>query len=165
MEATRKFVIQQFMSIGDPKLARNIEISIYNWTLKFIKASRKKPEICSHFKMHYKARYLATKNAFYNGGLQEKLKSGAVSCREMVTMNQAQLWPGGPYYKAIEDARVKDLEKLSFAAKDADYEGVFRCGKCKSNKTTYYQMQTRSADEPMTTYVNCTNCGNRWKFS
>lgn len=31
-------------------------------------------------------------------------------------------------------------------------------------KTTYYQMQTRSADEPMTTFVTCVNCGNRWKF-
>jgi transcription elongation factor S-II len=26
------------------------------------------------------------------------------------------------------------------------------------------QMQTRSADEPMTTFVTCVNCGNKWKF-
>jgi len=41
---------------------------------------------------------------------------------------------------------------------------AFTCGKCKQNKTTYYQLQTRSADEPMTTYVECITCGNRWKF-
>jgi transcription elongation factor S-II len=29
---------------------------------------------------------------------------------------------------------------------------------------TYYQLQTRSADEPMTTFVTCVNCDNRWKF-
>ncbi|PHT48547.1 Transcription elongation factor TFIIS [Capsicum baccatum] len=40
----------------------------------------------------------------------------------------------------------------------------FKCGRCKQNKCTYYQMQTRSADEPMTTYVTCVNCQNRWKF-
>lgn len=40
----------------------------------------------------------------------------------------------------------------------------FQCGKCKQRKCTYYQMQTRSADEPMTTFVSCVNCGNRWKF-
>lgn len=42
-------------------------------------------------------------------------------------------------------------------------DGMFRCGKCKSYKTTYYQLQTRSADEPMTTFHSCVNCGNRWK--
>ena len=40
----------------------------------------------------------------------------------------------------------------------------FVCGKCKSSNCTHYQMQTRSADEPMTTFVSCLNCGKRWKF-
>lgn len=42
--------------------------------------------------------------------------------------------------------------------------GMFTCGKCKGNKTTYFQMQTRSSDEPMTTFVTCLTCSNRWKF-
>jgi DNA-directed RNA polymerase subunit M/transcription elongation factor TFIIS len=46
---------------------------------------------------------------------------------------------------------------------DEKYEGMFKCGKCKSKKTTYYQMQTRSADEPMTTYVTCMDCDAKWK--
>ncbi|XP_055811048.1 transcription elongation factor TFIIS-like [Solanum dulcamara] len=40
----------------------------------------------------------------------------------------------------------------------------FKCGRCRKSQCTYYQMQTRSADEPMTTYVTCVNCQNRWKF-
>eukprot|EP01061_Rhynchopus_euleeides_P036222 TRINITY_DN6108_c0_g1_i1.p1 TRINITY_DN6108_c0_g1~~TRINITY_DN6108_c0_g1_i1.p1 ORF type:complete len:574 (+),score=238.03 TRINITY_DN6108_c0_g1_i1:90-1811(+) len=40
----------------------------------------------------------------------------------------------------------------------------FKCGRCKKNRTTYFQMQTRSADEPMTTFVTCLDCGNAWKF-
>ena len=47
----------------------------------------------------------------------------------------------------------------------SDEDGMFVCGKCKSKKTTYYQLQTRSADEPMTTFVTCTNCNNNWRFS
>jgi len=48
----------------------------------------------------------------------------------------------------------------------------YECRKCKASfpkerekytKCTYYQLQTRSADEPMTTYVTCINCGCRWK--
>jgi len=42
--------------------------------------------------------------------------------------------------------------------------GMFTCGKCKGTKTTYFQMQTRSSDEPMTTFVTCLTCNNRWKF-
>ncbi|CAH2285218.1 transcription elongation factor A 1 isoform X1 [Pelobates cultripes] len=41
---------------------------------------------------------------------------------------------------------------------------LFSCGKCKKKNCTYTQVQTRSADEPMTTFVFCNECGNRWKF-
>ncbi|XP_048119949.1 transcription elongation factor A protein 1 isoform X1 [Alosa alosa] len=41
---------------------------------------------------------------------------------------------------------------------------LFTCGKCKKKCCTYTQVQTRSADEPMTTFVFCNDCGNRWKF-
>ncbi|EAL68293.1 RNA polymerase II elongation factor [Dictyostelium discoideum AX4] len=42
----------------------------------------------------------------------------------------------------------------------------FQCGKCKQRKCTYTQLQTRSADEPPTTFVKCCvkGCGNRWRF-
>ena len=39
------------------------------------------------------------------------------------------------------------------------------CSGCKrKTKCDYYQMQTRSADEPMTTFVTCLECDKRWKF-
>ncbi|GFT66359.1 transcription elongation factor S-II [Nephila pilipes] len=41
---------------------------------------------------------------------------------------------------------------------------LLKCGKCKKNNCTYNQVQTRSADEPMTTFVYCNECGHRWKF-
>uniref|UniRef100_A0A1I7WW80 Transcription elongation factor S-II n=1 Tax=Heterorhabditis bacteriophora TaxID=37862 RepID=A0A1I7WW80_HETBA len=41
---------------------------------------------------------------------------------------------------------------------------MFKCGKCGKKNCTYTQLQTRSSDEPMTTFVFCLECGNRWKF-
>jgi len=41
---------------------------------------------------------------------------------------------------------------------------LFKCGKCGKRDTTYNQLQTRSSDEPMTTFVLCNQCGFRWKF-
>lgn len=39
------------------------------------------------------------------------------------------------------------------------------CRRCrKKTRCDYYQMQTRSADEPMTTFVTCLECDLRWRF-
>jgi transcription elongation factor S-II len=41
--------------------------------------------------------------------------------------------------------------------------GLYKCGRCKGLKTTYTQAQIRRADEPMTTFVSCLQCGHSWK--
>lgn len=41
---------------------------------------------------------------------------------------------------------------------------LLTCGRCKKNDVLYNQLQTRSADEPMTTFCVCEHCGHRWKF-
>jgi transcription elongation factor S-II len=41
---------------------------------------------------------------------------------------------------------------------------TYTCSKCKKNDCSYYQLQVRCNDEPMTTFVNCLNCGNRWSY-
>ena len=40
-----------------------------------------------------------------------------------------------------------------------------KCGRCKAKDCTYYQLQVRCSDEPMTTFINCLNCGNKWSFN
>ena len=40
---------------------------------------------------------------------------------------------------------------------------LFHCGRCGGKNCSYYQLQTRSADEPMTTFVTCLICGKKWK--
>ena len=40
---------------------------------------------------------------------------------------------------------------------------MYRCNKCGKNNCTYYQAQTRGADEPMTTFITCLNCSKKWK--
>ncbi|ORY33014.1 transcription factor S-II, central domain-domain-containing protein [Naematelia encephala] len=68
--------------------------------------------------------------------------------------------------KAMNQALAEEnLFKAKAVGETTAETDAFKCGKCGARKTTYYQMQTRSADEPMTTFVTCTNCKNRWKFS
>ena len=54
-------------------------------------------------------------------------------------------------------------EKNKYTPKIEASTDNFTCGKCKSKECSYYQLQLRSADEPMTTFVTCLNCGQRWK--
>eukprot|EP00928_Gymnodinium_smaydae_P049572 TRINITY_DN3328_c2_g2_i1.p1 TRINITY_DN3328_c2_g2~~TRINITY_DN3328_c2_g2_i1.p1 ORF type:complete len:393 (-),score=115.08 TRINITY_DN3328_c2_g2_i1:178-1356(-) len=72
-----------------------------------------------------------------------------------------------------KNAERRKMAMDAMAAIDQDWamkngqiriSGMFTCGKCKGTQTTYFQMQTRSSDEPMTTFATCLSCGNRWKF-
>lgn len=38
-----------------------------------------------------------------------------------------------------------------------------RCPKCEHNEAYYWQLQTRSADEPATTFKRCTKCRHTWR--
>ncbi|KAL3622034.1 hypothetical protein CASFOL_034230 [Castilleja foliolosa] len=62
------------------------------------------------------------------------------------------------------EIKQKALFNSERAAAPKASTNEFTCGRCKKKETTYYQMQTRSADEPMTTFVTCVNCNNHWKF-
>jgi len=53
----------------------------------------------------------------------------------------------------------KETEKELAATTD-----MYPCKKCHSRKCSHYQMQTRGADEPMTTFITCLNCGHEWRF-
>ena len=89
--------------------------------------------------------------------LREKIKDGMIEPYDLVNMTREELNP-----EVWENLKTKTLNKV-VVKQEAQEDGMFKCNKCKSMKTVYYQMQTRSADEPMTTYVTCTNCNFKWK--
>ena len=103
-----------------------------------------------------------------NEDLFLKLKNKEIKAHELAYMSHQELRPD-IWNPLLEAKRLKDENK--FAPKIEASTDDFKCLKCKSrglseeeySKCTYYQLQTRSADEPMTTFVTCINCGNRWR--
>ncbi|XDV45717.1 hypothetical protein PO909_013764, partial [Leuciscus waleckii] len=63
--------------------------------------------------------------------------------------------------KALTKESIREHQLSKVGGTETD---MFICGKCRGKNCTYTQVQTRSADEPMTTFVLCNECGNRWKF-
>ena len=96
----------------------------------------------------------------YNIQLREKQKNVVISIYHELNKNNV-LFNSSDFssYKFKEYKQFKYLtEPLQVC------EGIHTCSKCKSKKTYSYQLQTRSSDEPMTNFVTCAECGNKWKF-
>ncbi|KAJ7581131.1 transcription factor S-II, central domain-containing protein [Mycena floridula] len=99
-----------------------------------------------------------------NPGLRESVVSGIIAAGSLATMSSADM--ASEERKAADQKIAQDNLFKTLGAGEPEAEtDAFQCGRCKQRKCRYRQAQTRSADEPMTTFVTCVNCNNRWKFS
>jgi transcription elongation factor S-II len=147
--------------LNDQVKAINIEKSIYNKSLEdATKMTIVKRWDNKLFVVVYLNKFKQIYFTLKNPEIIEKIKTGVFISKDMAFKTNQQLYPE-KWDKIIEDKKLR-LENKYFPKIEASTDN-FNCRKCKSNQCTYYQLQTRSADEPMTTYVTCINCGNRWK--
>jgi len=102
-------------------------------------------------------------NLEQNPDLWKKLLAKELSPRIFARMTLDQLLSDEALKKKRE--RIEKLQKRRDLGLGCDTvgEGVFRCRECKSKQIRVHQQQTRSADEPMTTFLQCAKCGKRWR--
>lgn len=83
--------------------------------------------------------------------------------RRLVRMSHQEMNPE-VWRQVFEDIdrrnRRKDRGELA-----EDHIGLYSCGRCKSWRTDFTLLQTRSADEPSTAFILCHDCGKRWRMS
>eukprot|EP00521_Asterionellopsis_glacialis_P012589 CAMPEP_0195299748 /NCGR_PEP_ID=MMETSP0707-20130614/26102_1 /TAXON_ID=33640 /ORGANISM="Asterionellopsis glacialis, Strain CCMP134" /LENGTH=311 /DNA_ID=CAMNT_0040362227 /DNA_START=231 /DNA_END=1163 /DNA_ORIENTATION=- len=111
-----------------------------------------------------------------NAPLRSQILMGQTPADALVVMSSEQLASSDKVQQRadlvnkLQDSRRLDWEQanedkineMCGIKGDLLQASLFTCGRCKSIKTTSTQKQTRSADEPMTVFVLCMNCGNRW---
>ncbi|KAL1603769.1 transcription elongation factor TFIIS [Paraconiothyrium brasiliense] len=96
--------------------------------------------------------------------LRKRVQSGEISPKRFATMTHEEM-KSDERKEADKKLEKENMNNAMVAQVEKSISKEFQCGKCKQRMVSYSQAQTRSADEPMTTFCECMNCGNRWKFS
>ena len=163
--STRQFVLTRLSTLleiseTDTRCV-NLEKSILNYATE----KCEDPAWDNHiFAGIYKQKFLQVQHNLKSSPvLKGWIVNKKIKTHEVVDMRPEDLWPDGPYATKMQERMYKEVRKSYLAQEIKNQEGFFTCGRCKSKKTTYYQLQTRSADEPMTTFVSCLNCDRNWK--
>ncbi|KXJ86260.1 transcription elongation factor S-II [Microdochium bolleyi] len=99
-----------------------------------------------------------------NEKLRLNVLTGTISAERFVTMSQKEL-QSEEQRKADAVLEKENMRTAQAGMPEKSISDSLECGSCKQKKVAYTQAQTRSADEPMTTFCECMNCGKRWKFS
>ncbi|XP_054995784.1 transcription elongation factor A protein 3 isoform X2 [Sorex araneus] len=98
-----------------------------------------------------------------NPGLRRNVLRGAISAGVIAKMTAEEM--ASDELRELRNAMTQEaIREHQMAKTGGTTTDLFQCNKCKKKNCTYNQVQTRSADEPMTTFVLCNECGNRWKF-
>ena len=136
----------------------NIEKSVFNYTVhqsKQLGIVRKWNNVSFINMYKNRMRTLCTNIIHVYTGLNTKI----FTYDELSLMTHQEIYPEH-WKELIQKKMDRDNNKYSSTSKGNTEDFTCRCG---SKECFAYQLQTRSADEPMTTFVSCINCGNRWK--
>ena len=143
--------------------AANLEKGIYNWALKEASTRKVVKKWDNQFFIQI---YLDHLRSIFvnlrNDKLTQMVISGEIKAHELAFMTHHEMLPE-KWDELIKAKSIRDKSK--FEQNIEAMTDTFTCRKCKSKQCSYYLQQVRSADEPMTCFISCILCGNRWKTS
>ena len=158
-------IIKIFSNLFSLEEAETIEKSIYDFTIEL---SDKRNIIKSWDNKLFVKIYVNKARSLFmnlnpespigNKDILKQLKDKDLS--KIAFMSFQELYPS--LWKKFMDEKYK-RDKLMYEEQPEAMTDVYKCGRCNSRKCTYYELQTRSADEAMTIFITCLNCGNRWR--
>jgi transcription elongation factor S-II len=159
-EFRQKIVTCLCNKFKNDKNANNLERGIFNYALK--EADTRKV-VKKWDNPYFVTIYLDRLRSIFiniNESLIQEVNNGAIKPQDIAFMSHQELKPE-KWETMILDKIKRDKNKYETTIEAST--DTFTCRKCRSKKCTFTQVQTRSADEPMTTFVSCITCGNHWK--
>lgn len=155
--------------IDDNEKCKDIEKSIYNYTIEQCKLKNVEQNIETDL---FKRIYVNKLMSLYNNldkksYIQNELFYDDVMNENIDICNIAFLTPqevNKVHWKKYID-KQSAVDEFFCSRTTGIRTEEYKCGRCKEHDCTYYQLQVRCSDEPMTTFINCINCGNKWSFN
>ncbi len=147
--------------LKNPKDAINLEKGIYNRTLEI---ADEKNIVKKWENAYFTQIYIDKMRTIYinlkTPDVLRLITEDKIKPHKLAFMTHQEIRPE-KWEQLIADLKIQNQNK--YTPKIEASTDNFTCYKCKSKECSYYQLQTRSADEPMTTFVTCIKCGTRWK--
>jgi DNA-directed RNA polymerase subunit M/transcription elongation factor TFIIS len=143
--------------------ALNLERGIYNYTLRESDTKNiVKKWDNGYFVQIYADRLRTVCISMSNDHVIQLITTKQIKTHELAFMTHQEMNPD-KWSALIKAKQLRDKHKYETKVEASTDNFTCPNSKCRSTKCTYYQLQTRSADEPMTTFVTCIDCGKRWK--
>jgi transcription elongation factor S-II len=150
----------------DADTQASIEKTIFKKTIETAKSEEIRKTWCTQaFRDVYSAvsrRIIGNLNPdsyIQNKNLWIRFTTNELSLDEIAKQNYYELCPEN--WQQMVDRQAK-RETIQLEGDFSRATDKWMCHGCKKRKCTYYELQTRSSDEPMTIFIHCLNCGKRW---
>ena len=164
----RNNIVDYFDKImKNKKVSQKIEQSIYNYIIniskeKNIRRSWLNPFFTNLYNSKVRSIYsnLSSDSYIQNNYLLQEILNNKIDPKNIGTLCVYDIFPDN--WSGLISIKSK-RDKIKYELKPEAMTDLFKCKKCGSRETSYYEVQTRSADEPMTQFITCLNCKNRWK--
>lgn len=96
-----------------------------------------------------------------NVRLRDRLKAREFLPHDLAFMRPDQVFP--ERWQAVLETK-EQRDDYIYNQKPEAMTDQFKCKKCHKRECVYYEQQMRSCDEPMSLFITCLTCGNRWRI-
>ena len=167
--ASSKCIQKLNLILNDINKAEKIEKSIYNYAHEQCILKNIEPIIENKYFLRIYVNKLMSiynnineKSYIKNTNLFNKINNDEIDLNIIAFLSPQEIHEEH-WRKYIDKQSAVDefLYSRTIGVKTKEY----KCGRCKERNCSYYQLQVRCSDEPMTTFINCLNCGNNWSYN
>lgn len=156
----RLYAYNKMTKYTSPDMAREIEKSILEYTKKAFKNRNSLNQTMKWSDVNVRRLYIRKLRMVLSNisPLLEMVDEKKIAVCEVAFQTHIQIKPE-LWNPIIENNKKREIMTLLVDHDGQNYVGMLKCNHCSSWNTRYVELQTRGADEPLTVFMHCEDCG------